>query len=700
MKTANCALIADTSKFEAPIERAKTKLVSFGATIKQVSSYAQVASGVFNKMVGFSEKINTIAGAFRNVADGVKAVKSIIQNFPSIFEKIKTTSQGAYNSIKSISPALARIAVVAGVAGVAVFGLVKAIGAVKSVGSGTFGAISSSMKGLGSIAKGVGGTISGAFGGAMSMVGGVVGIAAKTIGALGLSLAGLDHFFKIGIMSAIELGDQYDNLNKRTGASIPFLYDFGKLLKNNGMDASSAGTAILSLQRSLGGVNELGQPTNEMIKRLGLNFEELGKLTPEKQVVMVLGAIKKLGSETEQTRALFEMFGRSGMALKGVLKDEAFSKLGVSFSKTGENLAKNASNFAKISAELRDSGSLFRDFFVSMAGEIAPSVIELFKMFSSGGSMLSGFGSELGKQIRFGADVLLGAFKSGMIFETLKVSFEAAGVILKDIFTRTINFASDQLANVFQAVVGTSMLSGIGEAIIGSFSIISGGLLKAFSTPIAFFAAGIQTAIESAIDLLIRKAHFLQIALGIKSRSSAMPRETGGGMASNFAEQKKTIGAFADSTMGAGFDSVKSGIADAVKGAKDSLGSLQQIIAKFPPESEEAKNALTDLKGKMAALAVASETSSKAIEESGGKGFLMPKEGGAGKGMSGAAVSSLQRIGGGGGAFGGDPLANAITKQTKATEENTKAVKESKAMTMSNSSNMVSNFLGGTALYQ
>jgi hypothetical protein len=68
--------------------------------------------------------------------------------------------------------------------------------------------------------------------------------------------------------------------------------------------------------------------------------------------------------------------------------------------------------------------------------------------------------------------------------------------------------------------------------------------------------------------------------------------------------------------------------------------------------------------------------------------------------MSGAAVSSLQRIGGGGGAFGGDPLANAITKQTKATEENTKAVKESKAMTMSNSSNMVSNFLGGTAVYQ
>jgi phage-related protein len=100
MKTANCALIADTSKFEAPIERAKTKLVAFGATIKQVSSYAQVASGVFNRMVGFSTKINTIADAFRNVADGVKSVQSIIQNMPSLFERIKTTAQGAYDAIK------------------------------------------------------------------------------------------------------------------------------------------------------------------------------------------------------------------------------------------------------------------------------------------------------------------------------------------------------------------------------------------------------------------------------------------------------------------------------------------------------------------------------------------------------------------------------------------------------------------------
>lgn len=693
MKTANCALIADISKFEAPMERAKTQVSSLGKALQGIGKVAQVTSSAFDAIATFSSKINSIGSAFNSVRTGIENVKGIAGQMPAVFNAVKTAIENVKSvagqipavftritsAVAKISPRIAplipvviAVGVAVGALAVATYALGKAFQLVGNIASKTFSLMMSGLQVVGKTIAGAGSALSSGFKTALSAVGSV---ASKTIGViagLGISLGALDHFFKIGIMSAIELGDQYETLNKRTGASIPFLYDFGKILKNNGMDASTAGTAILALQRSLSGVNELGQPTNDMIKRLGLNFEELNKKSPDEATYEVLVAISKLGSETEKTRATFEMFGRSGMALKAVLKDENFSKLGGNFSESGKNLAKNAGNFSKISAELRDSGSFFRDFFVSLGGEVAPSVLELFKMFSSGSSMLSGFGTELGKRIRFGADILLGAFKSGMIFETLQIAFETAGVILKDIFTRTISFASDQLGNAFQAVVGTSMLSGIGEAIIGSFSIISGGLLKAFSTPLAYFAAGIQTALENALDYFAKTFPKTAEMLGMNAG------ETGGGMESNFAEQKKMIGGFADSTMSAGFDSVKSGIADAVAGAKESLGSLQQIIAKFPPESEEAKNALADFNGKMAAIAVASGTSRKALDESGGQGFLVPKEGGAGKGMSGAAVSSLQRIGGGGGAFGGDPLVNAMAKQTKAVEENTKAVNAQK----------------------
>lgn len=712
MKTANCALIADTSKFETPIERAKTKLVAFGATIKQVSSYAQIAGGVFNKMVGFSEKINTIAGAFRNVADGVKSVQSIIQNLPSVFERIKTTAGGAYEKIKSISPALAKIGVVAGVAGIAVFGVVKAVSALKGVGGGAFSSISSAIKGVGSIAGGVAGSIKNVFGGAVGALGGIVGFGAKAIGGLGVALGALDHFFKIGIMSAIELGDQYDVLSKRTGASIPFLYDFGKILKNNGMDASSAGTAILSLQRSLGGVNELGQPTNEMIKRLGLNFADLQKLTPEQQLIMVVTAIKKLGSETEQTRALFEMFGRAGMNLKAVMKDEAFAKLGVNFSKTGENLAKNAENFAKISAQLRDSGAFFRDFFVTLAGSVAPSILELFAMFSKGGDFLSDFGSKVGAQLKFAIDIFIGAFKSGSILSTMKSVFEIASITLQSLLGRAFQYGSNLFGAIMTSNIIPTIMSSLLDGLIGSVKALSGLLIKAFEEPLIYFknvfdsivqeivvqlAEGLVRAVvpfsgllkQAGLDVAgfvrggLEKTNLILSPENIDAKNRGKISKMGSPLATEGLDQ-----------VGNAFKALRAPIVETIDLITKSLGS-------FGDMSEEDAKKIQGLTGHLKFMAEMAGTSGKAIAEASGTAQLGAKEGPAKSAMAGSAVSSLQRIGGGGGAFGGDPLANAITKQTKATEENTKAVKERQAMFQStNPSNMTSNFLmAGTASF-
>ncbi|NBT67694.1 MAG: hypothetical protein EBT78_08040 [Betaproteobacteria bacterium] len=711
MKTANCALIADTSKFETPIERAKTKLVSFGATIKQVSSYAQVASGVFNKMVGFSEKINTIAGAFRNVADGVKSVQSIIQNMPSLFEKIKTTAQGAYDKIKSISPALAKIGVVAGVAGVAIFGVVKAVGALKGVGGGVFSSISSAIKNVGSVAGGVAGSIKGVFGGAVGALGGIVGLGAKAIGGLGVALGALDHFFKIGIMSAIELGDQYDVLSKRTGASIPFLYDFGKILKNNGMDASTAGTAILSLQRSLGGVNELGQPTNEMIKRLGLNFADLQKLSPEQQLIMVVGAIKKLGSETEQTRALFEMFGRAGMNLKAVMKDEAFSKLGVNFSKTGENLAKNAENFAKISAQLRDSGAFFRDFFVTLAGSVAPSILELFDMFSKGGDFLSDFGTKVGAQLKFAIDIFIGAFKSGSILSTMNSVFEIASITLQSLLGRAFQYGSNLFGALMNSNIIPTIMSSLLDGLIGTAKALTGLLIKGFEEPLIYFKDVFDNIVqeivvrlaEGLVNAIIPFGNILSkfgVDFGEMLNVRGKLEKTGLILSPENIHEKNTQNI---SKMGAplameGLDQAGNAFKALAPAITQTIDIITKSLGSFGDMSEEDSKKIQELTNHLKFQAEMAETSGKAIAEASGTAQLGAKEGSAKSAMSGAAVSSLQRIGGGGGAFAGDPLANAMTKQTKATEENTKAIKDRQTMFQPQPSNMISNFLmAGTA---
>ena len=154
----------------------------------------------------------------------------------------------------------------------------------------------------------------------------------------------------------------------------------------------SGAVALQNMQRALTGVNADGEPTNDMLARLKLNVDDLMKMTPEQQFMIIGRAISNLSTSAEQTAASFSIFGRAGASLKGVFKEAGFAELGTKQSQLGVSLAKNADNFSKVSAKLRDSGSLFRGFFVEMAGVVAPSILDLFKLFE-GGDILAGFGT-------------------------------------------------------------------------------------------------------------------------------------------------------------------------------------------------------------------------------------------------------------------------------------------------------------------
>jgi hypothetical protein len=259
--------------------------------------------------------------------------------------------------------------------------------------------------------------------------------------------------------------------------------------------------------------------------------------------------------------------------------------------------------------------------------------------------MLTGFGAKLGEQIRFGVEVLTGAFKSGMILDLLKTSFETAVIILKDLLQRTFQFGSNLLAKYLEADVSTAMLSGIGSALIGAFSIISGTLLKSISTPLAFFGAGIKAALETAIEEFAKKFPKLSKLIGVDQFSS-------GGFESNFAVQKKLISDFADETVKAGFGNIGNGIKESVNAIKESFSILQKTLTEFPPQSQEAINALTDFKGKISAIAVAGKAGSQGVREIAGAEVLGGKVRAMSGGRASEGISSLQRIGGGGGAFG------------------------------------------------
>ena len=692
MKTAQGAITVDVSKFNTSIESAKARLASFSTALENVGRIARTAFRAFDMVAGISERISAIANGGRDLQRIFNALPSVVGRVSQGFANLKTFVSQVGAVISKIPPVFRVLGASAVAVGASIFIAVKALQGISSVAQGAVSSIGRVASAMTNLVKSAGAGVAGIFSrtiGALAPIARGAGIA---IGSIGLAIGALDRFFKIGITSAIELGDEFKTLSARTGASIPFLFDMQKLFKQNGINAQTSATALLSMQRSLTGVNADGEPTNDMFQRLGLNVDNLLKMTPEQQFKVIGTAIGKLGTSAEQTAAAFSIFGRQGGSLKAVFKDAGFQELGTKQSQLGVSLAKNADNFSKISAKLRDSGSFFRGFFVEMAGAVAPSILELFKFFE-GGDMLTGFGAKLGEQIRFGVEVLTGAFKSGMIFELLKASFETAGIVLEDLLQRSFIFGSGLLKRLLEADVSTAMLSGIGSAIIGSLSIISGTLVKAFATPIAYFQAGIQTAFESSLELLATKLPKVAGLLGVGGFK-------GGGLKENFAERKADVSAFADTTITAGFESIASGVSSAVKGATDSFNILKNSLEGFPAQSEKAKNATADFAGKLSAVAVAGKPSAQAVSEVAGAQVLGAKTKSGGASGASEGISSLQRIGGGGGAFGGDPMIRETQKQTTAIEKVVaivtpiaKKITESSFMPSMNSGGMVNAFL-------
>ena len=688
MKTAQGAISVDVSKFNSAIDSAKAKLASFGSSLNTVGSVARTTWKVFDLVTGVSERISIITKGAKDLQSIFNALPTALKRVSDGFQNLKTFASQVGTILTKIPTTFKVIGASAVVAGVSIFGVVKALQAISGATKSALSGISSVANGLSNMAKSattsVGGAVSSAFRGFLGILK-PVGVA---VGGLGLAFGALDRFFKIGITSAIEMGDEMRNLAGRTGASIPFLYDLQKLLKDSGISSMSGAVALQNMQRALTGVNADGEPTNDMLARLKLSVDDLMKMTPEQQFMTIGKAISNLSTSAEQTAASFAIFGRAGASLKGVFKEAGFAELGTKQSETGVALAKNADNFSKISAKLRDSGSFFRGFFVEMAGAVAPSILELFKLFE-GGDILAGFGAKLGEQIKFGVEVLIGAFKSGMIFELLKISFETAIIVFQDLFERTIKYIGAYMSKV----LSSDALSGIGGGLIdmfaGSLKALSGLLIASFQEPLIFFKNVFDNIIQEIVVGLAEGLVQSMLPFGVILKKlgldvSKMLNIRGGLEKTGLIQSpenidiknRANIGSLGQNLKDTGLDQIAEGAKNMLNGAKNGLNALTTANIEFEKQGEKARNATAGLAGELGAVAVAGRASASAVGEVAGAEVLGAKTKTTSGGRTADGVSSLQRIGGGGGAFGGDPLLKTNEAQLKAQEETNRLLYE------------------------
>jgi hypothetical protein len=301
-----------------------------------------------------------------------------------------------------------------------------------------------------------------------------------------------------------------------------------------------------------------------------------------------------------------------------------------------------------------------------------------------------------------------------MIFELLRASFETAIIVFQDLFERTIKY----LGAYMNKVLSSDALSDIGGGLIdifaGSLKALSGLLIASFQEPLIYFKNIFDNIVqeivvglaEGLVRALIPFAKELKaIGFDISEKLGVRKGFEKSGLIQSpeniDIKNRRNIGNLGQNLKDTGLDQIAEGAKNMLNGAKNGLNALTSANIEFEKQGEKARNRMDGLAGQLSAVAVAGRATAQTVGEVAGAEVLGAKTKSGGAGGASQGISSLQRIGGGGGAFGGDPMIKETQKQTAVMEKVatliapiTKKVTENSFMPSMNQKGMVSAFLG------
>lgn len=206
--------------------------------------------------------------------------------------------------------------------------------------------------------------------------------------------------FAEGIVNVSEYADKMGELGMRTGQQAADAVVLTQVFRNVGLEAANVGQAVNMLQMALTGVNEEGLPTKDVFDKLGLSLDELSDMSPINALQAIGEKINGLASAAEKTRALKDLFGRSGPTLMPILGDpEAFSIAKTQVGELAKNIQRNTEELGHFADAWGSLDVKKMQFFAGVAEGLAGSLesagdainnIDLSKFGTNIGDTLSG----------------------------------------------------------------------------------------------------------------------------------------------------------------------------------------------------------------------------------------------------------------------------------------------------------------------
>ncbi len=178
----------------------------------------------------------------------------------------------------------------------------------------------------------------------------------------------------------IDAGGKLSDQIARTGAAGEGLVVLERALKNNGIAATKMDDILRKMQDSFSGLNKEQKSTVDAYDLLGLSMSELRKLDPVDALKRISKAFGGLSSNADKTAAALDIFGRSGSELITLFEDQtAFQQAEKELGSLPTLLTKNAGKLDTLSDRFGNMDTAFKTMALSIAIELIPVIDKVTK---------------------------------------------------------------------------------------------------------------------------------------------------------------------------------------------------------------------------------------------------------------------------------------------------------------------------------
>jgi len=198
-------------------------------------------------------------------------------------------------------------------------------------------------------------------------------------------------------MAAVEMGDELVDLNAQTGVAIDKLMELQMAFDLNGMKAEQVQPVLAKMQRLIAEAGSGSADAAAKFNLMRIAVSDIQGLNADEQLLKIGKAITKIENPAQRSAVAMDVFGKSGSKLLSVFAAGGMDEVRKVLGNQSALLLENAGIFGKASDILGLAGSKVRGFFVGIASEIVPQLMEVLERSEK--LDFSKFGVGVGKEI-------------------------------------------------------------------------------------------------------------------------------------------------------------------------------------------------------------------------------------------------------------------------------------------------------------